>query len=190
MAGNTPLGRMLIDIDLDTTKLGSSTTHLQRQMRIVNSAMRANLAGLKDNSKESDVLSTKIDGLNKKQKIQAGIVEQTEKRYQELVKTKGAGAKETEAYANTLNREQAKLREVTNELKEMERQQKVMKPNGTKVGNSLTSAGNGLNTFGNGMKTVGGGLTKYITLPAMGAITAVGGLTAAFGWKRLVALDS
>lgn len=188
--GNTPLGRMLIDIDLDTTKLGSSTTHLQRQMRIVNSAMRANLAGLKDNSKESDVLATKIDGLNKKQKIQQGIVNETEKRYKELVATKGASAKETEAYANTLNREQAKLREVTAELKEMERQQKVMDSNWTKLGNSLTSAGNGLNTFGNGMKTVGGGLTKYITLPAMGAITAVGGLTAAFGWKRLVALDS
>src|SRR5699024_12430410 len=98
--GNTPIGNLVVDISLDTTKLGGNVSHLQRQMRIVNSAMRANLAGLKDNSKESDVLSTKIDGLNKKQKIQAGIVEQTEKRYQELVKTKGAGAKETEAYAN------------------------------------------------------------------------------------------
>lgn len=190
MAGNTPLGRMLIDIDLDTTKLGSSTTHLQRQMRIVNSAMRANLAGLKDNSKETDVLGVKIDGLNKKQKIQAGIVEQTEKRYQELVKTKGAGAKETEAYANTLNREQAKLREVTNELKEMERQQKIVNSNWTKLGNSLNTAGSGLTTFGNGMKQVGGGLTRYITAPVLGAITAAGGLTAAFGWKRLVGIDN
>lgn len=190
MAGNTPLGNLVIDVSLDTQKLGSSTTHLQRQMRIVNSAMRANLAGLKDNSKESDVLSTKIDGLNKKQKIQAGIVEQTEKRYQELVKTKGEGAKETEAYANTLNREQAKLREVTNELKEMERQQKVMNSNWTKLGNSLNTAGSGLTTFGNGMKQVGGGLTRYITAPVLGAITAAGGLTAAFGWKRLVGIDN
>lgn len=188
--GNTPLGRMVVDIDLDTQKLGSSTSHLQRQMRMVNSAMRANLAGLKDNSKESDVLATKIDGLNKKQKIQQGIVNETEKRYKELVATKGASAKETEAYANTLNREQAKLREVTNELKEMERQQKVMDSNWTKLGNSLTSAGNGLNTFGNGMKTIGGGLTKYITAPVLGAITAAGGLTAAFGWKRLVGIDN
>ncbi|MEY8560119.1 tape measure protein [Jeotgalicoccus halotolerans] len=188
--GNTPLGRMVVDIDLDTQKLGSSTSHLQRQMRMVNSAMRANLAGLKDNSKESDVLATKIDGLNKKQKIQQGIVNETEKRYKELVATKGASAKETEAYANTLNREQAKLREVTAELKEMERQQKVMDSNWTKLGNSLSSAGNGLNTFGTGLKTVGGGLTKYLTLPAMGAITAAGGITAAFGWKRLVGLDT
>lgn len=188
--GNTPLGRMLIDIDLDTTKLGSSTTHLQRQMRIVNSAMRANLASLKDNSKESDVLSTKIDGLNKKQKIQQGIVNETEKRYKELVATKGASAKETEAYANTLNREQAKLREVTAELKEMERQQKVMNSSWTKLGNNLESAGSSLNTFGNGLKTVGGGLTRYITAPVLGAITAAGGLTAAFGWKRLVGIDN
>ncbi|HBV22273.1 MAG TPA: hypothetical protein DEB42_00580 [Jeotgalicoccus sp.] len=190
MAGNTPLGRMLIDIDLDTTKLGSSTTHLQRQMRIVNSAMRANLAGLKDNSKETDVLSTKIDGLNKKQKIQAGIVEQTEKRYQELVKTKGAGAKETEAYANSLNREQAKLREVTNELKEMERQQKVMNSNWTKLGNSFGTLGSQLTSIGGGIKSVGSSLTRSITMPAVGAATAVGGIVAAFGWKRLVSLDA
>src|SRR5699024_3116172 len=113
MAGNTPIGNLLINLDLDTTKLGSSTTHLQRQMRIVNSAMRANLAGLKDNSKESDVLATKIDGLNKKQKIQQGIVEETEKRYQELVKNKGNGENETEIYDKIVKREQAKLREVT-----------------------------------------------------------------------------
>src|SRR5699024_7866510 len=37
---------------------------------------------------------------------------------------------------------------------------------------------------------VGGRLTKWITAPVLGAITAVGGLTAAFGWKRLTSLDT
>src|SRR5699024_4863176 len=40
------------------------------------------------------------------------------------------------------------------------------------------------------MGKAGKTLTKAITLPAMGAATAVGGIVAAFGWKRLVGLDS
>lgn len=189
-AGNSPLGSMIIDISLDTSKLGKSTSHLSRQMKIVNSAMRANLSGLKENGTESDRLSTKIDGLNKKQKIQTAVVEEAEKKYNDLVKTKGAGAKETEIFANTLNKEQAKLRDYTSQLKEMERQQKVMNSGWTKLGNGLGSVGSQLTSIGGGIKSVGSSLTRSITAPALGAATAVGGIVTAFGWKRLVALDS
>src|SRR5699024_8210925 len=37
---------------------------------------------------------------------------------------------------------------------------------------------------------VGGTLTKYITLPIVGITSAAAGMTAAFGWERLVGLDS
>ncbi|MBO1909930.1 tape measure protein, partial [Microvirga sp. 3-52] len=40
------------------------------------------------------------------------------------------------------------------------------------------------------MGKAGKTLTKAITVPALGAVSAVGGIVAAFGWKRLVALDS
>src|SRR5699024_11762157 len=40
------------------------------------------------------------------------------------------------------------------------------------------------------MVKAGKSLIKAITLPAMGAATAVGGIVTAFGWKRLVGLDS
>ena len=60
----------------------------------------------------------------------------------------------------------------------------------TKIGNAAETAGGGIQTFGGHVKDVGGSLTKWITAPVLGAITAAGGLTAAFGWGRLVGLDN
>src|SRR5690625_366212 len=40
------------------------------------------------------------------------------------------------------------------------------------------------------MSSIGGKMTKAITLPAMGAMTAVGGLVGALGFKRLVGMDN
>jgi len=40
------------------------------------------------------------------------------------------------------------------------------------------------------MSSIGGKMTKAITLPAMGAATAVGGLVSALGFKRLVGMDN
>src|SRR5699024_8647188 len=188
--GNTPIGKMVIDIDLNTSKLGSSTSHLQRQMKMVNSAMRANLAGLKDSGKESDRLSTKIDSLTKKEKIQTAVVAEAEKKYNDLVATKGANSKEAEIFANSLNKEQAKLREVTNQLKELQREQKVMNSGWTKLGNGLGSVGGQLTSLGGGIKSLGSTLTSSITTPILGAVTAAGGLTTALGFKRLVGIDT
>src|SRR5699024_837815 len=39
-------------------------------------------------------------------------------------------------------------------------------------------------------RETGSTLTKRITLPALGVVSAIGGITAAFGWKRLTGLDS
>lgn len=44
--------------------------------------------------------------------------------------------------------------------------------------------------LGSSFTKVGGELTKGITLPAMGAATAVGGLVAGLGFKRLVGIDT
>lgn len=197
MAGETPLGRMVIDVDLNTTKLNNSVTGLQRQMKMVNSAMTANLSSIGKYGSESDKLGTKIDGLNKKQKVQEAIVEEQAAAYQKVAKEKGENSKEAEVLASKLNKEQAKLSAVTSELDsanselaEMERQNKILSSSWTKLGNSMDKAGSKLSSFGGQLKTTGSFLTRSITMPALGAITAVGGIVGAFGWGRLVSLDS
>jgi len=51
------------------------------------------------------------------------------------------------------------------------------------IGDSLKGAGTKVSNFG-------GGLTKYITAPAVGAVSAVAGIALATGWGRLKGLDS
>lgn len=50
--------------------------------------------------------------------------------------------------------------------------------------------GQSMKDIGGGLQGVGRSLTKYVTAPALGAAAAVGGITAALGWKRLVGLDT
>ena len=47
-----------------------------------------------------------------------------------------------------------------------------------------------MDSVGKNMSSIGSSMTKYITAPAAGAVAAAASITAAFGWKRLVGLDS
>lgn len=58
------------------------------------------------------------------------------------------------------------------------------------IGGSISSVSQQLAGLSGAMSSVGGSLTKWVTLPAAGAAAAVGGITAAFGWGRLVSLDT
>lgn len=58
------------------------------------------------------------------------------------------------------------------------------------IGGSISSVSQQLGALSEGLTSVGGSLTKWVTLPAVGAATAVAGIPAAFGWGRLVAMDT
>src|SRR5699024_11209560 len=57
-------------------------------------------------------------------------------------------------------------------------------------GKSMTNFGGGLQKASKKAGNFGKSLTKRITLPAAGVATALGGITAALGWKRIVGLDT
>lgn len=62
--------------------------------------------------------------------------------------------------------------------------------NAERSASRLETAGSKIQGVGSRMKSVGSALTNNITKPAGVAITAVGGLVGALGFKRLVGLDS
>lgn len=65
--------------------------------------------------------------------------------------------------------------------------QKQLDPEAIAAGKSAGS--NIASSIANSLGDIGGNLTKKITLPAVAAATAVGGIVAAFGWKRLTGMD-
>ena len=60
----------------------------------------------------------------------------------------------------------------------------------TKAERSMQSFSGKLNHYGSRMEQYGKTLTKKVTLPVTGLITAASGVVAAFGWKRLTGLDT
>lgn len=65
--------------------------------------------------------------------------------------------------------------------------QKTLDPEALAAGRSAGS--NIASSMASTLGDIGGNLTKKITLPAVAAATAVGGIVAAFGWKRLTGMD-
>src|SRR5699024_5373990 len=82
------------------------------------------------------------------------------------------------------------ISQLTNEMNALERQQDIQGSGWYKTGDALENFGTKLGGVSQKAREVGGTLTKRITLPVLGVTTAVGGMVAAFGWKRLVGLDT
>lgn len=62
--------------------------------------------------------------------------------------------------------------------------------NGIATGLSAQVIGSQFQQVGSTLSTWGGNLSKWITLPAMGAATAVGGIALAGGWGRLTSIEN
>src|SRR5690625_2990674 len=159
--------------------------------------MRRNMSAFDYADRSVNKYQTRIDGLNRKLEVQKRVVEEARKEYEEMVKEHGAGSKEAEKAAREYNNQAAALgnleryiERTKDELIELERQQRIANSTFTKIGERLESYGGKLKTFGGHLDNIGGRMTRSITLPVVGATTAVGGMVAAFGWGRLKSLDT
>lgn len=186
-----------IGLSLDTLKVDSGLTNLKRKLSLVNSEMKANLSAFDRSENSIDKYQVKIDGLNKKLDVQRKVTENARKHYEKMVKEHGEGSAEAEKAARAYNNEVAKLnslerqiKDVTSQMKEFQRQQKIQNSILFKAGDSLIKFGSGLKSMSDKMKDVGKSLTTKITTPAVGAATALGGIALVKGFDRLVGIDT
>lgn len=169
-----PIGNMVIKVDLDGSGFNRGVTGLNRQMKMVSRELSANLSQFSryDNSLEKSKI--KVDGLSKKQKVQAQITKELKDNYDKLsketgensAKTQAAAAKYNEAYAK-LNQYERELNQATKELKDMQREQKALNSAMGKLGNNFNNFGPKLQEIGNSMKNVGRNMTMYVTAPVV-----------------------
>ena len=78
----------------------------------------------------------------------------------------------------------------TQEMKEMHIEQTIANSAWTKSGDAVIGFSNQLERVSGIAVSVGNSLTRNITLPVAGIVTAASGVVAAFGWKRLVGVDN
>ncbi|HCZ5908163.1 TPA: phage tail tape measure protein [Staphylococcus aureus] len=169
-----PIGNMVIKVDLDGSGFNRGVTGLNRQMKMVSRELSANLSQFSryDNSLEKSKI--KVEGLSKKQKVQAQITKELKDSYDKLsketgensAKTQAAAAKYNEAYAK-LNQYERELNQATQELKDMQREQKALNTAMGKLGTNFNNFGPKLQEIGNSMKNVGRNITMYVTAPVV-----------------------
>ncbi|WP_415409953.1 phage tail tape measure protein [Staphylococcus agnetis] len=174
-----PIGNMVIKVDLDGSGFNRGITGLNRQMRMVSREMSANLSkfGRYDQSLEKS--KVKVDGLTKRQQIQAQKVRELKNNYDQLsketgensAKTQAAAAKYNEAYAE-LNKYEQELSQATNEMKELERQQQVLNTTMGKIGNKFSELGPRLQEIGSKMQSVGRNMSMYVSAPIVAGFGA------------------
>lgn len=174
-----PIGNMVIKVDLDGSGFNRGITGLNRQMRMVSREMSANLSkfGRYDQSLEKS--KVKVDGLTKRQQIQAQKVRELKNNYDQLsretgensAKTQAAAAKYNQAYAE-LNKYERELNEATAEMKALERQQQVLNTTMGKIGNKFSELGPRLREIGGKMQSVGRNMSMYVSAPIVAGFGA------------------
>lgn len=169
---NEEIGKLNVVVNLDSTGFQNGISQLNRQMKLVQSEFQAATAKLGDFGSSTDKLRLQADALSKQIEIQKQKVTALEAAYQKSVETKGADAKATQDLAIKLNKAQAELANLENELKktttELEKQSSVW----YKLSQSAREAGEMLKDVGKKVSDVGENLTKKVTTPILGAATA------------------
>nr|WP_315293444.1 phage tail tape measure protein [Mammaliicoccus lentus] len=175
----SPIGNMVIRVDLDGSGFNKGVTGLQRQMRMVNKEMSANLSqfGRYDNSLEKS--KAKVDGLSKRQRVQKEVVKELRQNYDRLsaetgensAKTQAAAAKYNEARAK-LNLYDRELEEATKHMKSLQDHQRALNTTLGKLGNNFSKFGPHLKTMGDGMKSIGRSMGLYVTAPIIAGFGA------------------
>ncbi|EPI5523358.1 phage tail tape measure protein [Staphylococcus pseudintermedius] len=175
----SPIGNMVIRVDLDAAGFNKGIAGLNRQMRMVSREMSANLSQFGRYDKSLEKSRLKVDGLTKRQQLQTQKVKELKAQYNRLsaetgensAKTQAAASKYNEAYAK-LNLYERELQEATNEMKRMETQQRALNTSMGKLGAKLSNWGPKLQEIGRNMQSIGRSMSLYVTAPVVAGFGA------------------
>lgn len=175
----SPIGNMVIRVDLDGAGFNKGIAGLNRQMRMVSREMSANLSQFGRYDKSLEKSRLKVDGLTKRQQLQTQKVKELKAQYNRLsaetgensAKTQAAASKYNEAYAK-LNLYERELQEATNEMKRMETQQRALNTSMGKLSAKLSNWGPKLQEIGRNMQSIGRSMSLYVTAPVVAGFGA------------------
>lgn len=164
-----------INLDMDTAGLSRSMTNIKNSFRDIKRSAQVNLNNIKFDSKNVDSYKKNIDELSKSFNNQKKNVDDLKSHYDKMVAVHGEGSEEAQKarieynkQADELNKLGHALDGATNELKELEEQQRIASSGWTKMGESADKFGEKLQTIGGGMKDVGKKMSMAITAPLVG----------------------
>lgn len=103
MAGDQPLGNMVIGISMEGTQFANTLKEIKGQVKQAQSAMKANLAVLSDSGDEYNSLKAKVSGLTDVMAANKREIDALRKKHQEAINTYGAGSEQVSKLAKQVN---------------------------------------------------------------------------------------
>src|SRR5690625_1405731 len=170
--GGTPVGNMVIKVDLDAVGVEKSMTGLQRQLRSSNKAMGAQLSAFDRGDKSAAKYGVMIEGLSNRHRIQARMVQEARANYDHMTRTYGENSVKAQQASQELNEQIARYQEtgreldnVTSEFQEFQRVQEIQNKGWYKAADSMEQWGGKLKTAGTAMDKTGKTLNRRVSMP-------------------------
>ncbi|HEM4385197.1 TPA: phage tail tape measure protein [Streptococcus suis] len=174
MAGNgTPLGQMVIELNLDATKMGDSMTRVKNQLKNFEKQVRAQ-KGLSDyyktGSDAAKALEKQKEALTKSIETQRQVLSRLNKEYQTESKANGEMSKKAQQLAGRIEDGNTKLARYAIQLREVSKEAYLATSKLNIFGDKLAAISKGAQNWENGLNTVSQ-RTQALSLAIFGGMT-------------------
>lgn len=166
-----PLGQMMIELGLDSSKFGDGLRNAKSQLKYFDSQMKAESSFYDTFGKKVDGLSAKERGLAKTIAAQAKEVAESNKAYQASMNGKDKLSPQSARLASNLEREQARLATLARQYISTAQAEAEMSVKTTGVTGAINKLGTAQIAIGNRMKSIGDKMTTGITVPIVAGLT-------------------
>ncbi|MCE6986826.1 phage tail tape measure protein [Streptococcus suis] len=174
MAGNgTPLGQMVIELNLDATKMGDSMTRVKNQLKNFEKQVRAQ-KGLSDyyktGSDAAKAFEKQKEALTKSIEAQRQVLSHLNKEYQTESKANGEMSKKAQKLAGHIEDGNTKLARYAIQLREVSKEAYLATSKLNIFGGKLADISKGAQNWENGLNTVSQ-RTQALSLAIFGGMT-------------------
>lgn len=166
MENKKPLGQMIIEMDLDSSKFTNSMTSVKRAVKSAETEMKANMAVYDTAGDQLGKLQAQYDGLGKQLKVNKAYLEKLKQAYDDEVKASGKSSAKAQKLANDFNKQVAQVARVEKQLKST---QIAISNFGNKGEKSTSKLGLAFGKLENKMHDISKTMTKTVT-PAIGGL--------------------
>lgn len=167
-----PLGQMMIELGLDSSKFGDGLKNAKSQLKYFDSQMKAEVAFYDAFGRKVDSLSAKERGLAHEISDQANVVAKAKKKYDESLSSTGKLSQNSARLAANFEKEQAHLASLTKSYIQTAQAEAEMSVRTTGVTGAINKLGTAQIAIGNRMKSIGDKMTTGITVPIAAAFAA------------------
>ncbi|KYC71633.1 phage tail tape measure protein [Heyndrickxia coagulans] len=171
MAGDQPLGNMVIGVSMEGTQFANTLKEIRGQVRQAQSAMKANLTVISGAGDKYETLRAKVKSLNEVMAVNQREIDMLRKKHREAIKTYGEGSEQVSKLASQVNNAVAKQSAWSRQLDQAKSKLSGMDSPISKFSSRLNDISERAKSVGGKVKEMADGITQTFA-PATIAVGA------------------